>query len=142
MSGVIRAPTKTIERSDARTRLILDHRGLVRNIAKMVGRRIPRSADVMLDDLCQEGMIGLIQAADRFDATKGKKFTSYAGTRINGAILDYLRRLDHIPRRVRQAGNESRLVSIEGEGMDFASGMPSPLTLLMAKEMRAHGNIL
>jgi len=124
-----------------RDELILENRDMVRIIAKQTFRNLPHHV-ILLEDLYQEGMIGLIQAADRYDASKPVKFKTFAGTRVRGAMLDYLRRLDHVPRRVRQAGCESTVVSIAGlsevDSQRYCvSGWPSPLTVLMAGEMNA-----
>ena len=53
------------------------------------------------DDLWSAGALGLIEAHKRFDATRGVTFESFAEHRVRGAMLDELRRLDHLPRRLR-----------------------------------------
>jgi RNA polymerase sigma factor for flagellar operon FliA len=54
-----------------------------------------------MDDLISEGIIGLLDAIDRFNPERGADFTTYATIRIRGAIIDYLRQEDLIPRKVR-----------------------------------------
>ncbi|MCB5251080.1 MAG: FliA/WhiG family RNA polymerase sigma factor, partial [Candidatus Cloacimonetes bacterium] len=54
------------------------------------------------DDLYSAGVIGLLEAIERFDHTKGVEFKTYAGFRIRGAIIDEIRRFDWVPRSVRQ----------------------------------------
>ena len=54
------------------------------------------------DDLCGYGIFGLIDAIDKFDAKKDVKFETYASLRIRGSILDQIRKMDWIPRTVRQ----------------------------------------
>jgi RNA polymerase sigma factor for flagellar operon FliA len=57
---------------------------------------------VEVDDLINAGTIGLIDAVDKFDATRKIRFKTYAEFRIKGAILDELRALDWMPRSTRQ----------------------------------------
>jgi RNA polymerase sigma factor for flagellar operon FliA len=57
------------------------------------------------EDLFESGILGLIEAAERFDAAKNVKFKTYAFHRIRGAILDYLRLQDWVPRSVREKDN-------------------------------------
>tara|TARA_R110002110_G_scaffold33533_1_gene114795 strand:+ start:109296 stop:110012 length:717 start_codon:yes stop_codon:yes gene_type:complete len=80
--------------------LVQEHAPLVKKIAHHLLARLP--ASVQVDDLIQAGMIGLIEAARNFDSTKGAAFTTYAGIRIRGAILDELRRENWAPRSVHK----------------------------------------
>lgn len=73
---------------------------LVKRIAQHVIARLP--ASVQLDDLIQAGMIGLLEAANKFDHSKGASFETYAGIRIKGAIVDEIRRGDWVPRSVHR----------------------------------------
>ncbi len=73
---------------------------LVKRIAHHIMARMPSS--VQLDDLIQSGMIGLIEAVQKFDASKGASFETYAGIRIRGAIVDEMRRGDWAPRSVHR----------------------------------------
>lgn len=75
---------------------------LVQHRAQKLAARLPDQANVDADDLCQEGYFGLIDALDAFDFDRGVKFETYAPTRINGAMLDSLRKQDWVPRLVRQ----------------------------------------
>jgi RNA polymerase sigma factor for flagellar operon FliA len=59
-----------------------------------------------LNDLVNDGILGLIDAIEKYDDARGVKFETYAITRINGAILDALRSLDWVPRAVRQRARE------------------------------------
>jgi RNA polymerase sigma factor for flagellar operon FliA len=61
---------------------------------------------VAFDDLVSWGTLGLIQAVDRFDASRGRPFTSFAIPRVRGAILDGLRQVDRVPRNTRRAMRE------------------------------------
>lgn len=69
-------------------------------LVKYLAGRIPisRTSQVDIDDLIGYGVIGLIDAIDRFDPKKGVKFETYASFRIKGAIIDELRKLNWIPR--------------------------------------------
>ena len=80
--------------------LIERHTELVQKIAYHLMARLP--ASVLVDDLIQSGMIGLLEAARNFDATKGASFETFAGIRIRGAMLDEMRRGDWVPRSVHK----------------------------------------
>lgn len=83
-----------------RDALILDHLPLVRIIAGRLARRLPSSVDV--DELISVGTVGLIDAIDRFDPTRGVPFKGFADIRIRGAMVDYLRGIDPVSRAVRR----------------------------------------
>jgi RNA polymerase sigma factor for flagellar operon FliA len=72
---------------------------LVRRIASQIGSRLP--ANVMLDDLIQEGMTGLLDALQRYVPQPNQSFESYASMRIRGAIYDACRKEDILPRNQR-----------------------------------------
>jgi RNA polymerase sigma factor for flagellar operon FliA len=80
--------------------LLNQHVGLVHHVARQLARRLSTQAD--LDELVSAGMLGLIQAVDSFDRFRGLSFSTYAVPRIRGAILDELRKQDHVPRNVRR----------------------------------------
>merc|ERR1711916_180521 len=73
---------------------------LVKRIAHHMMMRMP--ASVQVEDLIQAGMIGLLEAAQKYDASKGASFETYAGIRIRGAIVDEMRRGDGAPRSVHR----------------------------------------
>ena len=79
---------------------IKQHKDLVRCIARRFLSKLP--ASIELDDLVQEGYLGLMQATDAFDPSHNQTFRSFATIRIRGAMMDYLRRLDPVPREERQ----------------------------------------
>jgi RNA polymerase sigma factor FliA len=81
-----------------RDELILSHLPQVEYLAKRQHARCPQ---VELDDLIQVGTIGLIQAVDRYDPSRGTLLKTLADHRIRGALLDYLRQIDPLPRNVR-----------------------------------------
>ena len=73
---------------------------LVKRIAYHLMARLPSS--VQVDDLVQNGMIGLLDAIDRFEAGMGAQFETYAAQRVRGAMLDGLRENDWLPRSLRR----------------------------------------
>ncbi len=94
--------------SDQQDKLALleQHTVLVKRIAYHLLARLP--ASVLVDDLIQSGMIGLLEASNNFDSRKGASFETFAGIRIRGAMLDEMRRGDWTPRSVHR---NSRMVS-------------------------------
>jgi len=89
-----------------KTALLEQHSVLVKRIAYHLLARLP--ASVIVDDLIQSGMIGLFEAANNFDSSKGASFETFAGIRIRGSMLDEIRRGDWTPRSVHK---NSRMVS-------------------------------
>lgn len=87
-----------------RDRLILEHIPLLKHIAGRMSFDMPGGVD--RDDIYGYGMLGLIAAADSWDPTRGLKFSTYAYTKIRGAILDELRRSDFLPRGRREKVRE------------------------------------
>ena len=83
-----------------RDRLIIEHIEIARRIALRVARRRP--SWVTPDDLVAAGMLGLAEAAERYDEQRQEPFLVFAEKRIRGAVLDELRRGDIMPRRSRQ----------------------------------------
>ena len=87
----------TFESNDS---VIVDNIGLVKRIALHLAARLPSHFDT--EDLMQAGMIGLIEAAKKFDSSRGASFATYAGIRIRGAMLVMVRKNDWTPRSVYQ----------------------------------------
>lgn len=96
---VINAPTNSPDTS-RRDQLVLEHLSLVRTIAVRVYENLP--LHVELDDLVHAGILGLFDAADKFDDSKHVVFRGYAKHRIKGAILDSLREMDWASRDLRR----------------------------------------
>jgi RNA polymerase sigma factor for flagellar operon FliA len=88
----------------ARDRLLEEHLGLVHHVARQVSRTLAVRAD--FDELVSAGTIGLMTALEGFDATRGLAFSTFAAPRIRGAILDELRKQDHVPRSIRRKTRE------------------------------------
>ena len=82
------------------SRLIEEHAPLVKKIALHLLARLPSS--VQLEDLMQAGMIGLLEASQRYATGKGATFATYAGIRIRGAMVDEIRKGDWVPRSVHR----------------------------------------
>src|SRR5512147_249433 len=89
---------------NARDVLIEEYAPLVKYIAERLSARLPASIEV--EDLINTGILGLIDAIDKFIPDRGVKFKTYAEFRIRGAMLDYLRRQDWAPRSMRRKEKE------------------------------------
>jgi RNA polymerase sigma factor for flagellar operon FliA len=84
---------------DEKNKLIVEYSPLIKFIAQKIASRLP--ANIELDDLISSGVIGLMDAIDKWDPTRDNKFKTYAEFRIRGAILDELRAQDWVPRSIR-----------------------------------------
>lgn len=90
-----------MSRSEAlRNEIVLKNLGLVRACALSLRNTFIKYGDV--DDFVNEGVIALMEAIDSFDPAKGAKFETYASLKVRGAIIDYVRRQDWVPRPVRK----------------------------------------
>lgn len=85
---------------EVQEKIIIEYAGLVKLVAGRLSMYL--GYNVEYDDLVGYGTFGLIDAVDKFDYTKGVKFETYASLRIRGAILDQIRKMDWIPRSIRQ----------------------------------------
>jgi RNA polymerase sigma factor for flagellar operon FliA len=83
----------------SRNQLMEQYLPIVRYAADRISEKLPQSVDVQ--DLMSAGIFGLADAIDRFDLSRGVKFETYCTSRIRGAILDELRKMDWVPRLVR-----------------------------------------
>ena len=98
------APETFVVSATRREQLILEHLPQVKLIARRIHERLPGS--VSLDDLISTGVLGLIAAIDRYDASHEVKLKTYAEYKIRGAILDSLRGLDWAPRQQRKRSKQ------------------------------------
>lgn len=97
----MKAYTEQLKRPTAeRDRLIAEHIEIARRISMRMARRCPDW--IAREDLVAAGMLGLTEAAERYDASRNEPFLAFAEKRIRGAVLDELRRGDIMPRRARQ----------------------------------------
>lgn len=94
------APVNQAAKNARRDRIVLEHLPLVKAIAVRVHENLPVHVD--LDDLVHAGVLGLFDAASKFNPDKQVAFSSYAKHRIKGAILDSLRQLDWASRDLRR----------------------------------------
>lgn len=85
---------------DVKDKIIIEYAPLIRYIAQKIASRLP--SNIELDDLISCGVIGLMDAIDKFDPSRDNKFKTYAEFRIRGAILDELRAQDWVPRSIRE----------------------------------------
>ena len=99
-----------------RDRLIASHTEVAKRIALKMARRCP--SWIAREDIVAAGMLGLIEAASRYDHTRAEPFLPFAEQRIRGAVLDELRRGDLLPRRVRQLARKisQAIRSLESAG--------------------------
>ena len=88
------------KRPETREQLILEYAPLVKVVAGRLSMYLGYNVDY--EDLVSYGIFGLIDAIDKFDCMKEVKFETYASLRIRGAILDQIRKMDWIPRTIRQ----------------------------------------
>ena len=86
--------------NSSRDKIVVEYASLIKFIAQKIAARLP--ANIELDDLMSSGVIGLMDAMDKYDAARDNKFKTYAEFRIRGAILDELRAQDWVPRSVRE----------------------------------------
>lgn len=106
MSPMVNGYPKTVHESqtrmnnDEREALIREKASLVKYIADRIAMRLP--SHISTGELISAGTMGLLNAIDDFDTSKGVKFDTYASYRIKGAVLDELRRMDWVPRSIRQ----------------------------------------
>lgn len=121
-------------------RLVLQYALLVKRIAHHLTARMPSS--VQADDLLQSGMIGLLEAAQKYDSGKGASFETYAGIRIRGAMLDEIRKGDWVPRSVHR---NARRVSAAIKSVEMRTGRDakdSEIAEELEVELETYFNIL
>lgn len=100
--------------------IIIEYAPLIKYIAQKIASRLP--SNVELDDLTSCGVIGLMDAIEKFDPSRDNKFKTYAEFRIRGAILDELRAQDWVPRSVRE---KAKLVERTYTRLESALGRPA-----------------
>jgi RNA polymerase sigma factor FliA len=104
MNTATRSHAGAMNMDAAREQLITEHLGLVHHVARQLSRSLSLEAD--FDELVSSGTMGLINALSSFDPSRGLAFSTFAAPRIRGAILDELRRQDHVPRSVRRKSRD------------------------------------
>ena len=113
-----------------KNQLLKDHAPLVKKLAHQMKAKLPPSVEV--DDLIQAGMIGLLDAVNRYEETHGAQFETYAVQRIRGAMLDELRSSDWMPRSMRQ---NMRKIEIAMNALQQRLGRP-PTETEVAKQLK------
>ena len=108
--------------------LIHRHVEVARRIAHKVARRVPRN--VQVDDLESAAMLGLTEAAHRYDPKRGEPFLAYACKRVRGAIMDELRRADILTRRGREG---ARRLANATRAVEAKVGGPAPVEEIAAE---------
>lgn len=106
-SAAANSAALTLDRPDPiaeRNARIMDFEPMVRRVAYRMARRFPKSVDA--EDLYHIGLIGLIEAVEKFDDARAPSFAGYARMRVQGAILDEMRKLDWVPRSVRDRADK------------------------------------
>lgn len=94
-----------------RNRLVELNRGIVFDRASFMHAKLP--PEVQLDDLVSSGMFGLMDAIERFEPERGPKFSTFCNRRVDGAMLDWLREQDWVPRLTRQ--RSKRITTAAGQ---------------------------
>jgi RNA polymerase sigma factor for flagellar operon FliA len=129
-----------------RNRLVLQYAPLVKYVAGRLRTRMPDSVDQ--DDLVSDGVLGLMDAIERFEPARGLSFQTFAVPRIRGAIIDGMRAMDFVPRSVRdklrlvhraQVTLEERLGRAP-EDREVAQETGIPLQQLRDLSRQAHSN--
>jgi RNA polymerase sigma factor for flagellar operon FliA len=107
---------------------------LVKYVAGRISVNLPPNVEI--NDLINDGILGLIDATEKYDDARGVKFETYAITRINGAILDALRALDWVPRAVRQRARELERVYQELEAQLGRAATPDEVAEKMGLTLK------
>ncbi|HMV32140.1 MAG: FliA/WhiG family RNA polymerase sigma factor [Gemmatimonadales bacterium] len=121
---------------EARTQLLDRYLGLVHHVARQVAARV--SDVVEVDDLVSAGTLGLVQALESFDLSRGLAFSTYAMRRIRGAILDELRSRDWVPRSVRAKGRQMAAVVASLESRLGRSPEPTEVATALSLDMETY----
>jgi RNA polymerase sigma factor for flagellar operon FliA len=131
-----------------RHQVILDYLPLIRYIAQKLATKLPSNVD--LDDLYSAGVIGLMDAINKYDPTRDNKFKTYAEFRIRGSMLDELRSQDWVPRSVREYKKKEDRVkaALETElgrpaiQQEIAKGMELSMDEYHSRSGRAHVSLV
>ena len=113
--------------TELRDELILEYAQLVKLVAGRLSMYL--GYNVEYDDLVGYGIFGLIDAIDKYDYGKNVKFETYASLRIRGAILDQIRKMDWIPRSLRQ---KQKKINAAMAAIEAKTGLPTCAATLSA----------
>lgn len=113
---------RTTKSGELKSKLFNSYLGLVRVVLRRFGNSFTQREGVLeREDLLQAGMIGLLEAIERYDPDRGFKFETYAVSRIHGAMQDELRRIDWLPRSERKRLREAAQGDGENTEQSFRS---------------------
>ena len=118
---------------DNRNKLIEDYLPLVKIVAGRLGMHFPNYID--REDFINNGIFGLVQAIERYDAEKGVKFETFATLRIRGAMLDAIRAQDWLPVSVRQKARQIQTVVQKLEDQLGRAAMDEEIAVAMGIEV-------
>ena len=108
---IIDLPSPALQ-SDVRNKMFFDNLGLVNFVVNKIGLSSFRSSTALeRSDLVQFGIMGLLDAIEKFNPERGVQFQTYAVSRIKGSIQDELRKLDWVPRSVRKAERQAEAIA-------------------------------
>ena len=124
--------------SELREKLILEYAPLVKLVAGRLSMYL--GYNVEYDDLVSYGIFGLIDAIDKFDAGKEVKFETYASLRIRGSILDQIRKMDWIPRTVRQRQKQITAAISDIEARTGKSASDEEIAEVLGISVDEYGN--
>ena len=119
---------------------VSEYAPLVKRIAHHLIARLPSS--VLAEDLVQAGMIGLIEASRNFNPTKGASFSTYAGIRIRGSMLDEMRKGDWAPRSVHRNTRKVQKAIREVENKNGRDAKDVEVAELMGLTIKEYHSIL
>ena len=121
---------------EMRAQIIIEYAPLVKIVAGRLSMYL--GGNVEYEDLVSYGVFGLIDAIDKFDTNKDEKFETYASLRIRGSILDQIRKMDWIPRTVRQ---RQRKIDEAIKSLEARTGK-TPTDEMLAEELGVSGEEL
>jgi RNA polymerase sigma factor for flagellar operon FliA len=121
-------------------KLILEYAPLIKFIAQKIAVRLP--SNIELDDLISSGVIGLMDAIEKYDPTRDNKFKTYAEFRIRGAILDELRAQDWVPRSVRDKAKMLDRATLELESQLGRSANEEEVAAKLGMNMEEYFDLL
>ncbi len=127
------------ERPDTRE-MVERYTPLVKRVAYHLMGRMP--ASVQLDDLIQAGMVGLLEAINNYDGTKGASFETYARIRIQGAMIDEVRRGDWTPRSVYRKARSLAEAMQAVENREGREARPEEVAAELGIDMDEYNRIL
>ncbi len=120
--------------------IVEQHAPLVKKIAYHLKNRLP--ANILVDDLIQAGMIGLLEASKHYDASKGASFATYASIRVRGAMLDDIRKNDWAPRSVHRNSRLMATVIRKIENEQGRDARDSEIAQALDLSMREYNRML